>query len=118
MFEPTSPWSTGSMALSLFGMASLPTVLERVCAAPLPAVDALVAKTLDLMAQPAARKNIVLFLGASLHQLRLLEAFDRQVQCTTDCNLRLQMWKSLNRAVDHCGDCHEAIGTRPRGTKQ
>jgi len=73
------PRLTGSMALALFGLASLPTAFERICAAPPPAVDALVCKTLDLMAQPAARKNIVLFLGACLHHRRLLEAYDRQV---------------------------------------
>ncbi len=77
--NPSLPLLPGSMALALFGLASLPTAFERVCAAPPAAVDALVCKTLDLMAQPAARKNIVLFLGACLHHRRLLEAFDRQV---------------------------------------
>ena len=71
------------MSLALFGLASLPTAFERVCAAPPPAVDALVLTTLDLMTQPAARKSTVLFIGACLHQRRLLEAFDRQARTVT-----------------------------------
>ena len=68
------------MSLALFGLASLPTTFERVCNAPPPAADSLVACALALLSQPAARKNVVLFLGACLHQRRVLDAFDRQAR--------------------------------------
>ena len=71
---------TGGMSLALFGLASLPTAFERACAAPPPAVDGIVSCTLALLSQTAARKNVVLFLGACLHHRRILQAFDCQAR--------------------------------------
>ena len=70
----------GGISLALFGLASLPTVFERVCSAPVASVAALAKAALELSSCPSARKNVVLFLGASLHYRPILDAFDAQVR--------------------------------------
>lgn len=72
--------SVGGLSLALFGLASLPTVFERVCSGPTASVEALARAALELASCPSARKNSVLFLGASLHYRPILNAFDSQVQ--------------------------------------
>ncbi|KAJ7515195.1 hypothetical protein O6H91_22G005000 [Diphasiastrum complanatum] len=75
---PRVPQTFSGISLCLFAFASLQAVMERVCTLPSPILQDVVALALQLLECPqdSARRNAVLFFGASFVFRAVLDAFD------------------------------------------
>ncbi|KAH7439850.1 hypothetical protein KP509_04G079100 [Ceratopteris richardii] len=77
---PRNPHTYTGISLCLFAFASIQGVMERVCAAPAEVVHDIVSLALHILecTQDPARRNAVLFFGASFVFRAILDAFDAQ----------------------------------------
>ncbi|KAI5077608.1 hypothetical protein GOP47_0007432 [Adiantum capillus-veneris] len=106
---PRLPQTYTGVSLCLFAFASVQGVMERVCTAPVDAVNELVGLALHLLefAPDPARRNAALFFGAAFVFRAILDSFDAQDGLHRMLNL-LQ-----NAAATRSGGGSNLVGLSP-----